>query len=96
MYRYTVTRSWPIVVLFIHNHNLMLQHDNAQPHVARIWKLNPRFCMASILTGHPLSMFGIVWNGVYDSMFQVLPISSNFGLPLKRIGSTFHRPQSTT
>ncbi len=25
-----------IVVLFIHDHHLMLQHDNAQPHVARI------------------------------------------------------------
>ncbi len=26
----------PIVVLFIHDHHLMLQHDNAWPHVARI------------------------------------------------------------
>ncbi len=26
----------PIVVPFIHDHHLMLQHDNAQPHVARI------------------------------------------------------------
>ncbi len=26
----------PIVVPFIHNHHLMLQHDNARPHVARI------------------------------------------------------------
>ncbi len=26
----------PIVVPFIHDHNLMLQHDNARPHVARI------------------------------------------------------------
>ncbi len=26
----------PIVVLFTHNHHLMLQHDNARPHVARI------------------------------------------------------------
>ncbi len=26
----------PIVVLFIHDHHLMLQHDNARPHVARI------------------------------------------------------------
>lgn len=25
-----------VVVLFIHDHNLMLQHDNAQPHVERI------------------------------------------------------------
>ncbi len=26
----------PIFVPFIHNHHLMLQHDNARPHVARI------------------------------------------------------------
>ncbi len=26
----------PIVVPFIHDHHLMLQHDNAQPYVARI------------------------------------------------------------
>ncbi len=26
----------PIVMPFIHNHHLMLQHDNARPHVARI------------------------------------------------------------
>ncbi len=33
----------PIVVPFIHDYQLMLQHDNARPHVARIctqWKLN--------------------------------------------------------
>ncbi len=26
----------PIVVPFIHDHHIMLQHDNARPHVARI------------------------------------------------------------
>ncbi len=31
----------------------------------------------------------------YDSVFQFLPISSNFAQPLKRSGPTFHRPQST-
>ncbi len=33
-YRDEILKS--IVVLFIHDHHLMLQHDNAQPHVARI------------------------------------------------------------
>ncbi len=47
-------------------------------------------------TCHPLNMFGMLWIGVYDSMFQFLPISSNFTQPLKRSGPTFHRPQSTT
>ena len=27
----------PIVVPFIRRHHLMFQHDNARPHVARIW-----------------------------------------------------------
>ncbi len=33
---------------------------------------------------------------MYDSVFQFLPISSNFAQLLKRSGPTFHRPQSTT
>ncbi len=43
-----------------------------------------------------LNMFGMLWIGVYDSVLQFLPISSNFAQPLKRSGPTFHRPQSTT
>ncbi len=45
---------------------------------------------------HPLSIFGMLWIGVYDSVFQFLPISSNFTQPLKRSGPTFHRPHLTT
>ncbi len=99
-YRNEILR--PIVVPFIHNHHLMLQHDNAQPHVARIcaqfleaeniaW---PAYSLD--IEHHPLSMFGMLWIGVYDSVFQFLPICSNFAQPLKRSGPTFHRPQSTT
>ncbi|XP_014023269.2 zinc finger CCCH domain-containing protein 11A isoform X4 [Salmo salar] len=44
-------------------------------------------------TCHPLSMFGMLWIDVYDSVFQFLPISSNFAQPLKRSGTTFHNPQ---
>ncbi len=47
-------------------------------------------------TCHLLSMFGMFWIGVYSSVFQFLPISSNFAQPLKRSGPTFHRPQSAT
>ncbi len=47
-------------------------------------------------TCHTLSMFEMLWIGVYDSGFQFLPISSNFSQPLKRSGPTSHRPQSTT
>ncbi len=30
---------------------------------------------------HPLSMFGMLWIDVYTSVFQFLPISSNFAQP---------------
>jgi hypothetical protein len=40
-------------------------------------------------------MLEILRIDVYDSMFQFPPISSNFAQPLKRSGTTFHRPQST-
>jgi hypothetical protein len=46
-------------------------------------------------TCHPLSMFGMLWIDVYDSVFQFPPISRNFTQPLKRSGTTFHMPQST-
>ncbi len=44
-----------IVVPFIHDHHLMLQHDNARPHVGSVhnsWNLKTSSCMASILTRH--------------------------------------------
>ncbi len=41
-------------------------------------------------TCHPLSMFGMLWIGVYNSLFQFLPISSNIAQPLKRSRPTFH------
>ncbi len=91
----------PIVVPFIHEHHLMLQHDNAQPYVARICT---QFLEAENIPGlhgqhthrtnHPLSMFGMFWISVYDSVFEFLPISSNFTQLLKRSGPTSHRPQS--
>ncbi len=36
MHRYHDEILRPIVVPFIHDHHLVLQHDNAQPHVAKI------------------------------------------------------------
>lgn len=43
-----------------------------------------------------LLMFEMLWIGVYDSVFQFLPISSNLAQPLKKSEATFHRPRSTT
>ncbi len=104
MHRDTVTRSWgPLLChssMTITSCCSMIMHG---PMFARIctqfleaenipvlaWQHTLRTC-------HPLSMFGMLWIGVYDSVFQFLPISSNFAQPLKRSGPTFHRPQSTT
>ncbi len=93
----------PIVVPFIHDHYLMLQHDNARPHVARICT---QFLEAENIPVLAWPAYSVdispiehVWNaliGVYGSVFQFLPISSNFTQSLKRSGPTFHRPQSTT
>ncbi|KAL7880522.1 hypothetical protein SRHO_G00027760 [Serrasalmus rhombeus] len=80
-YRDKILRPMP----FIHDHHLMLQHDDAWPHIERICT---QFLEAENIpvlnsqlthrTCHPLSMFGMLWIGVYDSVFQSLPISSNF------------------
>ncbi len=93
----------PIAVPFIHDHHLMLQHDNALPmlqgSVHNSWNLKTSQFLHgqhTHRTCHPLSMFGMLWIGVYDSVFQFRPISSNFAQPLKRCGPSFHRPQPTT
>ncbi len=84
----------PIVVPFIHDHHLMLQGS-----VHNSWKLKTsQFLHGQYThrTRHPLSMFRMLWIGIYDSVFQFLPISSNFTQTLKRSGPTSHRQQSTT
>ncbi|ROL50816.1 Septin-4 [Anabarilius grahami] len=88
----------PIVVPFIHDHHLMLQHDNARPHVARICT---QFLEAENI---PL----LAWPAYSPDMSPIehvrdaldrrirqrvpVPVSSNFAQPLKRSGPTFHRP----
>ncbi len=92
--RYRDENLRPIVVPFTHDHHLMLQGS-----VHNSWKLKTSQFLHgqhTPQTCHPLSMFGMLWIDVYDSVFQFLPISSNFIQPLKRSGPTLHRPQSTT
>ena len=98
----------PIVVPFINDHHLILQHDNAWPHVAKIctqnleaehipviaWLAYSQDISPTEHVGDALDTTRIRY--VYDSMFQFLPRSSIFAQPLKRSGPTFHRPQSTT
>ncbi len=103
IYREEILR--PIVVPFIHDHHLMLQHDKAQPRVARI---RTQFLEAENIPvlawpaySPDMSPIAHVWDALdrriqQRSVFQFLPISSNFTQPLKRSEPTFHRPESTT
>ncbi len=95
----------PIVVPFIHDHHLMLQHDDARPHVARICT---QLLEAENIPVHAwpayspdMSPIEHVLEALDRHIRQCVPengilISSNFTQPLKRSGPTFHRPQSTT
>ncbi len=100
----TVTKSWG--PLLCHSSttissccSMIMHGPMLQGSVHNSWKLKTSQFLhgqRTHRTCHPLSMFGILWIGVYDSVFQFLPISSNFAQPLKRSGPTFNRPQSTT
>ncbi len=104
MHRDTVTRSWG--PLFCNSSttitsccSMIMHSPMLQGSVHNSWKLKTSQFLHgqhTHRTCHPLSMFGMLWIGVYDSVFQFLLISSNFTQPLKRSGPTSHRPQSTT
>ncbi len=104
MHRDTVTRSWSPLLCYssttITSCCSMIMHSPMlQGSVHNSWKLKTSQFLHGHHTQricHPLSMFGILWIGVYDSVFLFLPISSNFAQPLKRSGQTLHWPQSTT
>jgi hypothetical protein len=90
-----------ILSAFICRHHLMFQHSNSSPmsqgSVHNPWKLKMSQFFHGLHTHqpcHPLSMFGILWINVYDSMVQFPPISSNLAQSLKRSGTTVYRPQS--
>lgn len=78
----------PIVVPFIRDRHLMLQHDHAQTHVARSCKQSLE---AENIPADSLDMSTI--EQVDPSVSQLLPVPSNMPQPLKRSGPTFHRPQ---
>ncbi len=94
MHRDTVTRSWGPLLCHSSTTNTsccsMIMHGPMlQGSVHNSWKLKTSQFLHgqhTHRTCHPLSMFGMLWMGVYDSMFQFLPISSNFTQPLKRSG----------
>ncbi len=93
----------PIIVPFIHdNHSCcsMIMHGPCCKDLYTIpgsWK-DPSFCMASILTGHVTHW---AWLGCSGSAYTTAcPSSCQYPATshshVKRSGSTFHRPQSTT
>ncbi len=104
MHRETVTRSH--YTLLCHSSttftsccSMIMHGPMLQGTVHNSWKLKTSQFLRgqhTHRTCHPLSMFGMLWISLYDSVFQFLPISGNFAQPLKRSGLTFHRPQSTT
>ncbi len=71
----------PIVVPFIHNHYLMLQHDNARPHVARICKQLLEAENITVLTwpAYSLDMSPIehVWDALDRRIRQHVPVLTN-------------------
>jgi hypothetical protein len=81
----------------------MFQHDNARSHVTRICTQFLEAEYFPVLLPWPayapdmslIEQVGMLWIDVYNSMFQFPPISSNLAQPFKKIGTTFHRPQST-
>ncbi len=104
MHRDTVTRSWgPLLchssMTITSCYSIIMHGTVLQGSVHNSWKLKTSQFLHgqhTHRTCHPLSMFGMLWIGVYDRVFQFLPISSNFTQPLKRSEPTLHRPQSTT
>ncbi len=85
---------WDPEVTSITSYCSMIKHGPMlQGSVHNSWKLKTSQFLHGQHTHracHPLSMFGMLWIGVYDSVFQFLPISSKFAQPLNRSVPTFH------
>ncbi len=71
----------PIVVPFIHDHHLMLQHDNAWPHVARI---STQFLEAENIPvlawpaySPDMSPIEHVWDALDRRIWQRVPVPAN-------------------
>ncbi len=78
-YREEILR--PIVMPFIHDHHLMLQHDNAQPHVARICTQFLEAENIPVLAwpaySPDMSPTEYVWDALDRRLRQRVPVSAN-------------------
>ncbi len=93
----------PIVVPFIHDHHLMLQHDKARPHVARICTQFLEAENIQVLAWQAyspdMSPIEHVWDALDRRIQQCVPVPSNIqqlSTAVDEEWTTFHRPQSTT
>ncbi len=93
----------PIVVPFIHDHHLMLQHDNARPHVARICTQFLEAENIPVLAWQAYSPDMSPIEHIRDALDrriqQCVPVPSNIqqlSTAIDEEWTTFHRPQSTT
>ncbi len=81
VWRYRNEIPRPIVVPFIHDHHLMLQHDNAQPHVARICKQFLKAENISVLAwpaySPDMSPIEHVWDALDRRIRQRVPVTAN-------------------
>ncbi len=99
MHRDTVTRSWG--PLFCHSSttitsccSMIMQGPMLKGSVHNSWKLKTsKFLHGQHThqTCHPLSMFGMLWIGVYDSLFQLYHICKVDGLSRQRSSAHLQR-----
>ncbi len=79
--RYRDEILWPIVVPFIHDHHLMLQHDNARPHVARTCTQFLEAEYIPVLTwpaySPDMSPIEHVWDALDRCIRQRVPVPAN-------------------
>ncbi len=81
MHRYHDEILRPIVVPFIHDHHLVLQHDNARPHVAKIcrsdsWKLKVPVLVWPAYSPD-MSPIEHVWDALHQRIRQRVPVPAN-------------------
>ncbi len=91
----------PIVVPFIHDHHLMLQHDNARPHVARIYTQFLEAENIPVLAwpaySPDMSPIEHVWDALDWRIRQRVPVPANIQQLRTAIKEELTiRPQSTT
>ncbi len=89
----------PIVVPFIHGHHLMLQHDNARPHVARIctqFLETENITVLAWLANSPdMSPIEHVWDALDRRIRQRVPVPAKIQQLRTAVEEWINSPQAT-